>query len=377
MAERSGETTRKFEDWRRGGAAVARTRTALEAGAEGAAGLRRGRRGRGRVEGLDRAGVQDDRAGDPAAGQRRVVEPLLDRRRRLGVVGEHDVLPRGVAAHGAERALQAREQVGVVGLAAAARAEDRADEGRHGEDVVDRGRRLARVAHLRQVGVDAVGVGLGVGDDLPALGAVGPDEEVLLLRHERLGRRARRERLAARDERERVDAGHVRDGDPGRAAPELDEQPAVAGRAPAGAEGDVRAGLAVDVRDPVAVVDQAQAGTARLLLVGRADRGEVLGEVELLDVVLRDVVAQRRQPGVGQELVGRVHGGREPAEVARAAGCSGRCHRRRRARRAPRRAGRRRRAGTRRDDARDRSSSWNDAARPRAAPRHSRTPGAP
>ena len=59
---------------------------------------------------------------------------------------------------------------------------------------------------------------------------------------------------------------------------------AVAGRAPAGAEGDVGAGLPVDVRDPVAVVDQPQAGPARLLLVGRADRREVLGEEEPLEV---------------------------------------------------------------------------------------------
>ena len=34
----------------------------------------------------------------------------------------------------------------------------------------------------RDVGVDAVGLGLRVGDDLPALGAVGLDDQVDLLR---------------------------------------------------------------------------------------------------------------------------------------------------------------------------------------------------
>ena len=145
------------------------------------------------------------------------------------------------------------------------------------------------------VGVDAVGVGLGVGDDLPPLVAVGLDEELALLGDERLGLRARHERLAARHQAERVDAGDVGDRDARRPAAELEQQPAVAGRDPAGAEGDVGAGLAVDVRDAVRVVDQPQPGPAGLLLVRRADRREVLGQEEALDVGVGDVAAQRRQ----------------------------------------------------------------------------------
>ena len=121
------------------------------------------------------------------------------------------------------------------------------------------------------VGVDAVGVGLGVGEDLPALVAVGLDEQVAaaaVTSASVCG--ARHERLAARHERERVDAGHVGHRHPRRAAAELDQQAAVASGRPAGAEGDVGARLAVDVRDAVVVVDQPQAGPAGLLLVRRA-----------------------------------------------------------------------------------------------------------
>jgi hypothetical protein len=61
-------------------------------------------------------------------------------------------------------------------FAAAAGAEDRADEGCDGEDVIDGGRLLGDVVGA-PVGVDAVGVGLGVAQDLAALGAVGAHEQ--------------------------------------------------------------------------------------------------------------------------------------------------------------------------------------------------------
>ena len=78
----------------------------------------------------------------------RVVEALVDRRRRLGIVGEHHVVPGLVALLGAELLLELGEQVGVGGLAAAAGAEDRADEGGHRDHVVDGRRRLVDVVRL-------------------------------------------------------------------------------------------------------------------------------------------------------------------------------------------------------------------------------------
>ena len=113
------------------------------------------------------------------------------------------------------------------------------------------------------VGVDAVGFGLRVGDDLPALVAVGLDQQSICCGDERLGRRAGHERLPARHEREGVDAGHVGDRGARRPAAELQQQHAVAGGHPAGAEGDVVAGLAVDVR---------RRRTRRRAAAGRAGR---------------------------------------------------------------------------------------------------------
>ena len=242
--------------------------------------------GDGRVEALDRARVDDDRALDLAAGQRPVVEVALQRRRRLRVVGQHHVFPGVVALFLAELLLEVGEQVGVGGLAAAPGAEDRADERGHRDHVVDRRRRLVDVVRLH-VSVDPVGVGGGVADDLLALLAVLADEQLSLLGDERLGRGARDEALPAGDQREGVEVGDVGDRGPRRPPPERQQELAITCRRPAGAEGDVVAGLAVDVRDPVGVVDQPQAGLPRLLLVGIADRREVLGQEEVVDVGLR------------------------------------------------------------------------------------------
>ena len=77
--------------------------------------------GRPRVERLYGAGIEYHRPLDPAAGERAVVEAAVDGRGRLGIVGEHDVLPRRLAPLAAERFAQAPEQIGVLGLAAPAR----------------------------------------------------------------------------------------------------------------------------------------------------------------------------------------------------------------------------------------------------------------
>ena len=57
------------------------------------------------------------------------------------------------------------------------------------------------------------------------------------------------------DQAERVDAGDVGDRGSRRAPPELEQQAPVAGRHPAGPEGEVGPGAAGDVRDAVLVVE--------------------------------------------------------------------------------------------------------------------------
>ena len=109
------------------------------AGGRGAA----ARAWRGSSETIEPSSIVD-RPGDRAAGERPVVERLRDRRRRLGVVEEHGVVPRLAARVGAELVLQLGEELGVRRLGAAAGAEDRADERGHRDDVVDGGRRLRR-----------------------------------------------------------------------------------------------------------------------------------------------------------------------------------------------------------------------------------------
>ena len=136
-----------------------------------------------------------------------------------------------------------------------------------GEDVVDGRRLLVDVVGL-PVGVDAVGVGLRVADDLLALLAVLLDEQLLLLGDEGLGLGAGLEGLGARDEGEGVEVGDVGDGGARRAAAERQQEPAIAGGHPAGAEREVLARLAGDVRDAPLVVDDLRALAAGLLLEG-------------------------------------------------------------------------------------------------------------
>ncbi len=252
-------------------------------------GCARGRAGgRGRVERHDRAGVDPHRSGDRSTGVDAVVERLLDRGRRLGVAEQHRVLPGLATLDRPELALQLREELRVRRLRSPTGTEDRSDEGGDRDHVVDRHRRLVDVVRL-EVGGDAVGLRLHVGDHLPTLGAVGLDDEVRLVGEELLGLRARHERLTTRDEPERVDARDVRDRRARRTPPELEEEAAVTRRHPACAEGQVRTRLAGDVRNAVRVVDDRGPRVSGRLDVGGPDGLEVLRDEVRVDVCVGDV----------------------------------------------------------------------------------------
>ena len=268
-----------------------------------------------RVERLDRTGVDDHRAGNAAAGPWPVIEPPPDRGGGLGIVGEHGILPRPRPHLGAEPRPQLRQQLGVGGLGAPSPAEDRPDERRHGDDVVDGGGRLVDPVG-RPVGVDAVGLGLGVRDDLAPLVTIGLDEETHLVRDELLCGRARDERLTAGHQAEGVDARDVGDGRSCRASTELEQQAPVAGGHPTGAEGEVGASPAGNVSDAVFVVEDRRAGATGGLLAGGAHRRKVLREEVRIDVGVRDGAAQRRECVVERDLVARFVGGGQAAVVA-------------------------------------------------------------
>ena len=105
--------------------------------------------------------------------------------------------------------------------------------------------------------------------------------------------------------------------------PSCEEQAAVACGHPAGAEREVGAGLPGDVGDAVRVVDDRRARPPGRLLVRRADRLEVLGEVVAVDVGVGDVAAQRREPVVERELVERLARWWAARRSCPAGGCSG------------------------------------------------------
>jgi hypothetical protein len=162
----------------------------------------------------------------------------------------------------------------------------------------------------RPVGVDPVGLGLGVGDDLAASAAVGLDEQVGLVAHQPFALRAGHERLSAEHQPEGIDTRNVGDGGTRRPASERQEQAAIARRDPAGPERDVVAGLAMDVGDAVLVVEDGEPRSLGGLLTGGADRREVLGDEVLVDVRFGDVAPQRGQTVVERELIARlVRGG--------------------------------------------------------------------
>ena len=144
----------------------------------------------------------------------------------------HHVFPCLAAELVAQRVLQRRQELGVDGFAATAGPKDRSDQRRHRDHVVDGGRFAIQVVG-RPVGVHAVGVGLGVGDDLLAFVAVGVEDELHLVGDELFGRLAGHELLGAGDQTEGVDAGKVGDGSPRRAPAQADQQVAVSGGDPA------------------------------------------------------------------------------------------------------------------------------------------------
>ena len=229
------------------------------------------------IERHDRTLVDGHGAGDGAAGEDRVLEVAFGRGRGLRVVEEHGVLPRGSATFGTEGVLERGEELGVRGFGTTAGPEDRPDECGDGDDVVDgHGRLLDALGG--PVRVHTVRLGLGIGDDLAALVAIGGLDQADLIGHQLLCFRAGHERLATGHETEGVDPRDVGDRDPSGTSTQLQEEPTVACRDPAGAEGHVGSRLAVDVGDAVVVVEDRQPGPAGGFLWGRPHRFEVLGE---------------------------------------------------------------------------------------------------
>ena len=142
------------------------------------------------------------------------------------------------------------------------------------------------------------------------------DEQPALCGHERLGLSAGHERLTAATRLKAsipgTSATATRAGRGRASAAERGRR-----RGPAGAERHVGTRLAVDVRDAVAVIDQAQPGSAGLLRARLADRLEVLGQEEPVDVRSSYPAPLRREGVVERQLIERVGVGGDAAEVAR------------------------------------------------------------
>src|SRR5204863_3773237 len=124
--------------------------------------------------------------------------------------------------------------------------------------------------------------------------------------------RARLDDAPAPDERERVDAGNVQGRDPAGAAQQLDQEATILGSDPPGAELDVGAGTAVDVRDVPAVAQDPEPWAAGPLgadgaLAAEPERSP-FEEVE--EVTVRDASGERRQPVVELQLVERMRADR-------------------------------------------------------------------
>src|SRR5207237_10797945 len=141
-------------------------------------------------------------------------------------VGLHEVDKRAGAARRTELVAQTAEELRVLNLGAATVAENRADERRGREGVVDRPRRLGRARFLEEGG-DAVGVGREVVGDLPPFAPVRVYELCLLGSDEGLGLCGRDERAPTSDQSERVDTGDVVDRRARRPATERQQQPTI------------------------------------------------------------------------------------------------------------------------------------------------------
>ncbi len=268
-----------------------------------------------RIERDDRALVENDRTGDVAAGEGAVLEALVDGGRRLGVVGLHEVVPDRATLIGAVTIREVSKELRVARFGATTGTKDRADERRHGDHVVDRGR-LTLLAGRGPVGVEPVGVGLGIVDDLLALLAIRVEDQLDLFVDERLDGRARLVGRGAGDQRERVETGDVGDCRASRAATEVDQQSPITTRDPTRSESESLACLGGDVRYPELVVDNLDVVAADVLDSGLADRREVLGEEELVEILRIDVVAERCETVVEGQLVEAVVVDRQPAVVA-------------------------------------------------------------
>ncbi len=246
---------------------------------------RRGGRGRRAVRGeAHRTGVGQRQATGRERVRGLVGEALVeDRGRRLGVVGLAEVAPGGLAALMSEPPLQSLQRERGMQLVAAALAEDRADQ-RGDRDHVGQLPGLRRLSRRRvferhqgwvelgrlDVRVDTGDVVLAVADQsrpgrsvqlrrpvdlgLEILLGVGGDLPLVLVRLD-VGRRAA-------DERRQVRAGGV--------AQHVHQEQAVLGTRVTGAEHQLGARVAVDVRDAVALVtDDRQPG------LGVLDRSDV------------------------------------------------------------------------------------------------------
>src|SRR5439155_8713145 len=141
------------------------------------------------------------------------------RDRRLGIVRLAQVVEDLAAGNGAKLGLERRQELRVVRLLAAVRAEARGDQRRRRDDVVRR-IRLDRDPRLREVRVDPGDVRL---QELP----VGRSERGDLPREKALRLRARGEYLAREGERDRIQPGRVDRSDACGAANQVEEQPAV------------------------------------------------------------------------------------------------------------------------------------------------------
>ena len=269
-----------------------------------------------RGEGGDRlhgAGVDHRGAGSGAGGALEVREPLVDGRRRLGVVSLAQVAPDLEALLRAELRLEAGEQLGSTHLVATAFSEDSPDQRGRGDHVVARPR-AGRVTRRPVVGVEAFEVGV---EDLTAPVAELGEEADALRVEELLGLRARLELAQRGGEAERVEPRHVERGHPGRTADHFQQQPAVVGRRPARAVHHVGTQGAEDVGHPEGVAHEPKPWPRRGF-----DRAGLVAEAEDLGLeVLRDVgrphlVEQRREAVVQRDLVGGVDVGGQPARLA-------------------------------------------------------------
>ena len=214
---------------------------------------------------LSEPGSIDHRPRGRALGHAVVGERLVDRRRRLGVVdlaqvAEH--LRPGLGARAGARRRARKSELATSLPPPLPKIEPMKAKPAMASVSLARGQLGPGLGRASLVGVDAVDPVLQVAQHLAALRAGAP-QHVLLLGDEVDRLLARGERAGRGDEAEGVDAGHVERGQVGRPEPLEQEQPAILGGHPSGAEHHVGARAPVDVRDVVAVAEDLSAPAAR------------------------------------------------------------------------------------------------------------------